>query len=141
MKEVRMEHTDGYGRPAEVWVDGTLYTVCDNVSSPEQRVRPGLLEGVAFRYHNDEGYTWEEAIAGNHSRKITIEHVRGWGYIGFGRVEQVMPVIINFGHLRMEDPNWCTDDRMIGEFVRVPINRLEIAPRVRPDWPEQMRDR
>ncbi len=136
---MRMEHTEGYGQPAEVWVDGTLYTVCDNISSPGQRTRPGLIEGAEFQYHNEEGYSWDDAVAGNPSHRIVIEPVKGWGYVGFGRVEQVMPVVINFGQLRMEDPNWSTDERLVGQFVRVPINRLEIVPRVRPDWPENFK--
>ena len=39
-----------------------------------------------------------------------------------------MPVVIHFGLLRMEDPNWSTDEHLVGKFVRVPIDRLEIIP-------------
>ncbi len=139
MNEVRMEHTEGLGKLAEVWIDGALLTVCDGVSLPGQRCTPGILEDVELRYYNDEGYTWEDALRGNPSHRSIIEPVRGWGYIGFGQVEQIMPVVINFGGLRMEDPAWSTDDTLIGQFVRVPINRLEIVPKRKPDWPDEMK--
>ncbi|MBN1555886.1 MAG: hypothetical protein JXA11_14175 [Phycisphaerae bacterium] len=123
-----MEHTEGLGRKCEVWVDGTLLDVCDGISSPEKRTPPGALEDVTFRYTTDETVSWEEAVEANPSRRVTLEPVKGWAYAGFGRVEQVMPVVIHFGLLRMEDPNWSTDEHLVGKFVRVPIDRLEIVP-------------
>ena len=134
-----MEHTEGLGRPAEIWLDGALLTVCDGISKPHLRCAPGVLEDVELRYFNDESYTWADALRGNPSRRVTIEPVKGWGYTGFGQVEQVMPVIINFGSLRMEDPLWSTDETLVGQFVRVPINRLEIRPKRKPDWPDEMK--
>jgi hypothetical protein len=126
--EVRMEYTEGAGKPAEVWVDGSLLTVCDGLSRLGHRTPPGLLEEVKFRYTTDENVSWDDAVRGNPSRRVTLEPVKGWAYVGYGRVEQVMPVVIHFGLLRMEDPNWSTDDRLVGKFVRVPIDRLEVVP-------------
>jgi len=134
--EIRMEHTEGLGMMAEIWLDGAILRVCDGVSTPGCRCQPGLIEDVELRYSNDESYTWADALAGNPSERSAIEPVKGWGYVGYGQVEQVMPVVINFGGLRMEDPNWSNDDAMVGLFVRVPINRLEILPIRQPDWPE-----
>ena len=126
--EVRMEHTEGVGCKAKVWVDGALLDVRDGLSTREQRTPPGLLEDVAFRYTTDETVSWEQAVADNPSRKVTLEPVKGWAYVGFGRVEQVMPVVIHFGVLRMEDPNWSTEETLVGKYVRVPIDCLEIIP-------------
>lgn len=136
MKELRMEHTEGFGGEAEVWVDGALFKVFDSFSTHDERTQPGLLEGATLRYHNDESYTWDEALKGNRSHRSCIDPVKSWRYIGYGRVEQVMPVIINFGGIRMEDPNWSIDDGLVGKFVRVPINRLELARMEKQDWPE-----
>ena len=127
MREVRMEHTEGLGKQAEVWVDGALLTVCDGISTADKPVPPGLVEDVRFRYNTDECVSWDRAIADNPSRRVALERVKKWSYTGFGRVEQVLPVIIHFGTLRMEDPNWSTDENLIGKFVRVGIDRLEIV--------------
>lgn len=127
MREVRIEHTEGLGKAAEVWVDGTLLTVCDGVSAADRRCAPGLIDGVKFRYNTDEYVSWEQAIEDNPSRRVALEPLKRWSYAGFGRVEQVLPVVIHFGTLRMEDPNWSTDEHLIGEFVRVAIDRLEIV--------------
>ncbi len=123
-----MEHTEGLGGLAEVWVDGALLRVCDGVSPPGQPAPPGPLEGATFRYTTDETVSWAEAMASNASRKIMLEPVKCWAYVGFGRVEQVMPVVVHFGLLRMEDPNWSTDERLVGRYVCVPIDRLELVP-------------
>ncbi len=126
MREVRLEYTQGLGKQAEVWVDGALLTVCDGISTADQRCEPGLVEDVKFRYNTDECVSWEQAIADNPSRRVALEQLKKWSYAGFGRVEQVLPVVIHFGTLRMEDPNWSTDENLIGKFVRVGIDRLEI---------------
>ncbi len=122
-----MENTEGLGKQADVWVDGTLLTVCDGISTTEDRCPAGLVEGVRFRYNTDECVSWEQAIADNPSRRVSLEPLKKWSYAGFGRVEQVLPVVIHFGVLRMEDPNWSTDEDLIGKFVRVGIDRLEIV--------------
>lgn len=137
--DVRMEYTEGRGRAAEVWVNGALLTVCDNISPPESRCLPGLLEGVMFGYTNDEAFTWEEAAAGNRSRKVSLDPIKGWRYVGYGQVVQIMPVKIHFGSLIMEDGTWSSDENLVGQFVCVPINRLELLPASKPDWPENMR--
>jgi hypothetical protein len=125
---IRMEHTEGLGGAAEVWVDGALLTVCDGFSPAGERTPPGPVEGAAFRYTTDETIPWDEAVSGNPGRKVGLQPVKGWSYVGLGRVVQVMPVVIHFGLLRMQDPNWSTDESLVGRFVRVPIDRLEIVP-------------
>lgn len=137
--DVRMEETAGLGREAQVWVDGHLLTVCDNVSRPGRRCPPGVLEDVRFAYMTAAGFTWAQAAAGNRSRRRQIDADRGWSYIGFGRVVDVMPVRVDFGLLVMEDANWTSDEGLVGRFVRVPIDRLEIAWADAADWPAETR--
>jgi hypothetical protein len=137
--EVRMEITEGLGKQAQVWADGVLLTVCDNVSPRVTPCPPGLLPDVKFTYVTDEAFTWREAMAGNPSHKKRLEPVRGWSYVGYGQVVSIMPVVVDFGLLRMEDANWTSDNTLIGQYVRVVIDRLEITHTTRPDWPEEMR--
>lgn len=123
-----MEHTQGRGRQAEVLVDGRSLTVCDHVSPSGERMRPGVLEGVRFGYVAMDELSWDSAIAGNPSRRRQIDAVRAWSYVGYGRVVDIMPVVIDFGLFTMEDPNWSSDRRLIGRYVRVHIDRLDILP-------------
>ena len=127
-----MEHTEGLGKLAEVWVDGHLLYVCDGVSEPGRRVPAGVIENVRFTYVTTEGLSWQEAVADNRARKRQLDHVRKWSYSGYGRVRSIMPVVVDFGLLEMEDANWTSDEGLIGQFVRIPIDRLEIGHAGRP---------
>lgn len=138
--DIRMEHTQGLGREAQVWVGGDLLTVCDSISSPDAPCLAGPLEDVAFSYVSIEGFSWDRALRGNRGRRAMLDPLRGWAYAGYGRILSVAPaVIVDFGLLQMEDANWTTDESLTGRFVRIPIDRLEITPAHRPDWPANMR--
>ncbi len=135
-----MEHTLGLGREAQVWVDSHLLTVCDSISAPDAPCRPGMLTDVAFSYASLAGFSWGRAIRGNPGRRMLLDHVRRWAYAGYGRVLSVAPaVIVDFGLLQMEDANWTTDESLVGKFVRIPVDRLEITPAHAPDWPRDAR--
>jgi hypothetical protein len=125
--EVRMETTRGLGKEAQVWVDGVLLTVCDNVSPRGGRCPAGVVEDARFNYVTNEAFAWADAIAGNKGCRKRLDPVRGWSYAGLGQVVSVMPVVIDFGLLEMEDANWTTDGGLIGKYVSVAIDRLEIA--------------
>jgi len=126
--EIRMEQTAGLGKQAEVWVDGRLFVVCDGISTRQKRCPPGLIESARFVYVTDEPVSWEDAARSNPSRRSSIDHVRDWCYVGYGRVESIMPVVIDFGLLKMEDANWTNDESLVGKYVRISIDRLEIVP-------------
>lgn len=125
--EVRMERTAGYGGQAEVWVGGQLLTVYDGVSPRGGKVRPGLLENVRFRYTRDEGVDWPIALGDNPGQRKLLEPVRGWSYVGYGQVMAIMPTVIDFGVVQMEDAFWTNDNSLIGKYVRIPVDRLEIV--------------
>lgn len=133
--EVRLENTRGLGKLAEVWVNEELLSVCDNISEPDRRCAPGVIEGAQFRYTSDEPVNWADALAGNRGRKRQLMHVKGWSYIGYGQVVSIIPTIIDFGVLTMTDPNWTTDESIVGKYIRVHIDRLELIPASKSDWP------
>lgn len=134
--EVRMEYTEGLGREAQVWVNGELLTVCDGISLLDSPVRPGELDSVKFSYMSAEGFSWDQAICGNRGERKMLQHVRGPAYVGYGKVVAIMPVVIDFGLLQMADPNWTTDEYLVGRYVKIHIDRLEISPDHQPDWPD-----
>ena len=126
--DVRMEHTRGRGRQAEVWVADELFTVCDGISSAESLTPAGPMEGVRFRYMTESPVALSSTVKENPRLRKGLDHLRSWAYTGYGQVVSIMPVMIDFGLLTMEDPNWATDESLIGRHVRVAIDRLEIEP-------------
>ena len=136
--EIRMEQTEGLGGLAEVWLGGMLLKVCDSVSDAEKRCPPGAVTEVQFQYVSQQGFSLDDATRENPSRRREVEHLQRWAYIGYGQIKSIMPVVIDFGLLEMTDANWTTDETLVGKFVAVPIDRLELVPRVAPDWPEEM---
>ena len=136
--EVRMEYTEGRGRKAEVWVDGNLLLVCDGFSPADDPCPPGVMKGVKFTYMSAEGFTWDRATGENRARKRRLEPLDGWSYAGYGQIVSVAPVVIDFGLLQMEDANWTTDEGLVGSYVRIPIDRLEIIVADEPDFPEDI---
>jgi len=134
-----MEITEGLGRRADVWVDGHLLTVCDDVSEPDRPCPPGVLDGASFRYVTHEAFTWDQAVAGNRAGRKRLDSDRGWAYTGYGQVRSILPVVIDFGLFEMHDANWTTDESLVGKSVRVTIDRLEVTRAQDPDWPEGMR--
>jgi len=137
--EVRMEHTEGFARKAEVLVDGESLIVCDGVSTPELRCAPGVIENVKFSYPSLEGFQWSGAVRDNPSHKVRLEHVRGWSYVGFGRVVSIMPVTIYFGMLELEDPNWSDNENLVGKYVKVSIDRLDLSVDDGKQWPDELK--
>ena len=134
-----MENTEGLGREAEVWLDGHSLRVCDSISRPQKPCPAGILRDAKFTYASMSGFSWEKALGSNPSNKKLLDPVRRWSYVGFGQIVSIMPVVIDFGLLQMEDANWSNDETLIGRFVKVPIDRLEISQAREPDWPEEMR--
>jgi len=126
--DVRMEHTRGRGRQAEIWVAGELLTVCDGVSSGDSPTPAGLIEGVRLRYMTESPVALSGTVKENPRLRKGLDHVRSWAYTGYGQVVSIMPVTVDFGLVTMEDPNWATDESLIGRYVKVAIDRLEIEP-------------
>ncbi len=137
--EVRLESTDGPGRQAEVWVGGSLLVVMDEYTRAGEVMGPGSLPDATFAYMSEESFTWDEAMAGNRAERLLLEPVRGWRYAGCGRVVQIMPVVIDFGLIQMEDANWTNDEGLVGKFVCVPIDRLSLTRYEDDRWPEELR--
>jgi hypothetical protein len=134
--QFRMEHTPGLGRQAEVWVDGALLAVCDGISPPGGRTPPGAMEDVALTFVCMGGVDWAEAVRTNPMKRQDLDPQKGYSYVGYGRVLDTMPVTIDFGMVTMTDGSWAHDDRLVGRYVRLEIDRLELVPVSSQDFPE-----
>ena len=134
-----MEHTEGFARKAEILLDNESLIVCDSVSTPELRCIPGVIENAKFSYPSLEGFEWPQAVRDNPSSRVSLDQVSGWSYTGFGRVMSIMPVVIDFGVLELESPNWCDDERLTGRYVKVSIDRLDLSIDDGMQWPDELK--
>ena len=130
-----MEHTPGLGRQAEVWVDGALLAVCDGISPPGERTPPGPLENVTLTFVCMGGIDWAEAVRSNPMKRQDLDPQKGYSYVGYGRVLDIMPVTIDFGMVTMTDGSWAHDEALVGRYVRLEIDRLEVVPESSQDFP------
>jgi hypothetical protein len=127
--EVNLIKTEGYALEAQVEYAGTVLHVMDEFSPPGERSAPGSIRQAEFSYETFEALTWEETFSGNPRCRKELEHIAGWSYLGYGQIVSVDPVRIDFGILEMEDPLSTHDERCIGEFVCVKIDRLQLSGR------------
>ena len=71
---------------------------------------------------------WEKTFSLNALKEKKLEKLNGEGeYAGYGEIEQVAPIIANFGDIKLNLGNWSNDNRIIGEFIYWRIRRLEVA--------------
>jgi hypothetical protein len=126
--EIVLLRTGGAGKAAIVELPGgAVLTVQDGISRPGEPHPSGVVYGAAISYVSISPTSWSEAIAANPAHRQQLVRVQGWSYEGFGRVASVMPPMIDFGVLTMEDANWTDDERLVGKFVRIEIDRLEVT--------------
>lgn len=125
--EVTLLHTDGYALEAEILLgDVTLY-VMDEVSPPGEALPSPTVLDVEFTVMVVSDVDWEAAFSGNPEGRRALERQQGWSYIGFGEITAVDPVRVDFGALELEYDGLQTHDaRCVGEYVRVPIDRIGI---------------
>ncbi|WP_299821341.1 hypothetical protein [uncultured Pontibacter sp.] len=77
--------------------------------------------------HLNLHFDWEVTFSLNSSKEKRLEKLtKDWGYIGYGQIEQVNPVIACFGDIWLDLGNWTRDEKVIGEFIYWRIERLEV---------------
>lgn len=60
--------------------------------------------------------------------KKLIKGLQPFDYFGYGQIEQINPVIANFGDFKLDLGDWTNDKGIIGEFIYWLIDRLDIIP-------------
>ena len=123
--EAILHQTKGLGRLAVVETDGRKLIVEDNLSAVGDPAVCGYLPDVRFTYVCD-GPNWEEMLRGNPGRLVKLEPLGGARYLGYGRIVSIKPVVIDFGLLRMVDGHWVYDESLVGTYVLVAIDRLQV---------------
>ena len=128
---VEVIETDGLGMEARVRVDGVELVVMDDFTFlPSDAID---LEHPEFGYLEDDSRdsTWEAMFSGNPQREKRLKRLQGWEYDGFGQVVSIKPVVVDFGVLELEIGDFTNDERCVGQWIKVPIARLDLTFRTR----------
>jgi len=119
--------TEGYGRAAEIEVDGSRLTVVDGISSAEAPAPSGPVENSKFDVVFVAPESWRHAVAANPDDERKLEPQWGWRYLGFGRVVALDPVRLDLGALELELALPPDEDRRIGDTVAIAIDRIRLT--------------
>ncbi len=127
--KAKLLETEGYALRAVIEIDGRRLHVMDDMSTPEEPAEPGSEFDVELLPMCLGNQTWEEMFDGNPEKKMDIEQLNEWEYMAFGKVVQVNPVVVDCGMLQVENEIHSHDERCIGEYVAIKIDRLDAIAR------------
>jgi hypothetical protein len=123
----KLVKTDGPWLEATVDTEHGTFIAMDCISCDERAVP---APGEEFEAELDATIlsepTWDEVFGGNPEKAVGLVREAGWRYIGYGRVESIRPTLIDCSILKIRGAIPTNDDRVIGLYVRVPIDRLEL---------------
>ncbi len=128
MTTVEFLRTEGEYLLTEVRVDGQALGVMAEFSP----LPPGEWERSHFEFSaltaddDDDADGWEKTFGGNPERVKRLVRTGHWSYDGYGQIVSIQPVVVDFGVLSLELGDWTHDARCIGEYVFVPIARLNL---------------
>jgi hypothetical protein len=124
--EVELIHTQGMGLKAEVVLNGQKLVVMDSFSPPLAPMAPGNLKSPQFSANEFSDQSWEDMFSGNPDCAKRLEHIDGWKYIGYGEIVSLNPTILDLGGIQLEAGPNTHDQRCIGEYIMVIIDRLDL---------------
>jgi hypothetical protein len=127
--KVLLLHTEGYGREAEIEVDGFRLRVMDAVSEPDQPAAPGPIEAPVFSAIVVAPDSWPRAIRENAECARRLEPLWGWRHRGFAEIVSLEPLRADLGALVLELDLPPDPARRCGDFVALAIDRIRIARR------------
>ena len=72
-------------------------------------------------------FDWDTAFTLNANKEQELVKTDKWSYCGYGKILGIDPVMIDFGSLIFDSGSWTNDRRVIGEYVCMRIDRLDIS--------------
>ena len=130
--KIKIIETDGFNLQAKIEVNGKIFTVMDDISSPEDAIKPNSIYDAEFTTMCVGNESWEDIYKGNPEKKKGLEQIEGWTYKAFGEILQVDPIIIDCGIIKVEGDVINTHDkRCIGEFIVFELSRLGIIKKTK----------
>lgn len=132
--QVILHSTAGYALVAEISFHGQRLWVMDDFSDVDCPATPGPLEDVEFTADDFGSLDWDETFRGNPNREKKLVHLADFRYLGYGRIVQIRPTVVDFGLFSFEIGHPTNDPRCIDEFILINIDRLTLR-RVNPSDP------
>ena len=106
-------------------LNGKEYAAMDDFTAfPPENVDWGAPEFSILRVTDEP---WDSMFRGNPERRKELVPRGHWSYDGDGEIISVQPVVVDFGEFRFEIGDFTTDERCIGEFIHVVVDRLELT--------------
>jgi hypothetical protein len=128
--------TDGYGLEARVRVDGTMLVVMDDFTClPPESIDSECPEFGHLTTH-EGSLSWEAMFSGNPNQEQKLQQLQGWTYDGFGVIKSIKPVVVDFGILQLAFDDITCDERCVGEWVKMRIDRLDLTFRTHSNEPD-----
>lgn len=128
--DISLLETNGYALDAKVEVESQVLIVMDDISNPGGKHPLGLVRDVEIGYLTVNPNDWEATFSGNPDHLKTLLHCERWNYLGYGQIVKINPVMIDFGIFTLQyDDLRTSDERCVGEYVVVKIDRLSISKR------------
>ena len=125
MSEFRLLGTEGYGLSARFRLNGKEYGAMDDFTAfPPDSVDWSSPEFSILRLTEQ---SWESMFRGNPERRKGLIPTGHWSYDGYGEIISVRPVVVDFGDFKFDIGDFTSDQRCIGEFIHVIVDRLEIT--------------
>jgi hypothetical protein len=125
--DVYLISTMGYALEAEISFRGIRLCVMDDFSDIDDPAHPGPLDDVSLTADEINALEWEEAFQGNPNREKKLVQVMGFHYRGLGQIVSINPTVVDLGVAFFELGPRTNDERCIGEFVAVNIDRLGLT--------------
>ena len=128
MDTFELIRTDGYALLAQFKLNGKEYGAMDGFSG-EFPTHPVLLaqQSPEFDILCLTEQSWEDMFNGNPDRKKELLKTGDWSYVGYGQITSVAPVVADFGDFTFEIGDFTTDQRCVGEFIYVIVDRLDLS--------------
>jgi hypothetical protein len=125
MSEFQLLSTEGYGLRARFKLNGKEYAAMDDFTAfPPEKVDWSATEFSILRV---TAQPWDSMFRGNPERRKELVSRGHWSYDGYGEIISIRPVVVDFGDFRFDVGDFTSDERCIGEFIHVIIDRLELA--------------
>ncbi|MBK1790622.1 hypothetical protein [Persicirhabdus sediminis] len=129
MSAFELLSTDGYALQAQFKLNGKEYGAMDDFSGFD----PAHVDQQSPEFDilclTDQ--SWEDMFSGNPDKKKELVKTGDWSYDGYGQITSVSPVVADFGDFTFEIGDITSDERCVGEFIHIVIDRLDLTFRSR----------
>ncbi len=117
--------SEGYGLQAQFKLNGKEYGAMDDFSGFDTTHVDKQSPEFDILCLTEQ--SWDEIFRGNSDKKKELVKTGDWTYDGYGQIISVVPLVADFGDFTFEIGDFTTDQRCVGEFIHIVIDRLDLT--------------